>query len=230
MSLRKETIPDDGCLSRSQEDFSITSGNVQVLFQDHAQHLVKLIGEYEFAYGCVAWLTDFEILKALSKVSTQIIVQKEDFLRPDLDTRWNKQKLRQAYNNVRCREERYDIDGLVADLSVCGDPSMSGIRCMGQCSSQGKKVSPRMHHKFLVLGRRENSQRGDLCKRPVPEIVWTGSFNFTWNAGMSIENAVIIRDEKIARAYFNEWQQIFALSEPLDWNEEYVAPEYRIGT
>lgn len=31
-------------------------------------------------------------------------------------------------------------------------------------------------------------------------------------------------------AFLNEHHQLFGLSEPLNWTEDWVAPEYRIGT
>ena len=49
-------------------------------------------------------------------------------------------------------------------------------------------------------------------------------------ATKSLENTVIIHSKKVAQAYFNEWAQITALSEPLDWESEWSAPEWRIGT
>lgn len=63
-----------------------------------------------------------------------------------------------------------------------------------------------------------------------PYAVWTGSFNFSDNGTKSFENAVVIEDVAIAEAYLEEWGQIAALSEPLDWSSEWMAPEWRIGT
>jgi len=63
-----------------------------------------------------------------------------------------------------------------------------------------------------------------------PYAVWTGSFNFTKNAGFSLENAVIMRNPKIVNAYLLEWANVEAISEPLDWENDWVAPEWRIGT
>jgi phosphatidylserine/phosphatidylglycerophosphate/cardiolipin synthase-like enzyme len=60
--------------------------------------------------------------------------------------------------------------------------------------------------------------------------VWTGSFNFTYTGTRSFENAIYIEDPEVSRAYFNEWEQIAALSEPLDWESPYVAPQWRIGS
>ncbi len=61
-----------------------------------------------------------------------------------------------------------------------------------------------------------------------PYAVWTGSFNFTHNASRSFENAVYIEDEKIAQAYVDEYVQLLALSESLDWESECAEPDMRI--
>ncbi|HEY9640318.1 MAG TPA: hypothetical protein V6C57_07530 [Coleofasciculaceae cyanobacterium] len=63
-----------------------------------------------------------------------------------------------------------------------------------------------------------------------PYAVWTGSFNMSENATKSLENAVYIQDKAIARAYYNEWAQIEALSEPLDWETAWSEPEWRVGS
>jgi len=60
--------------------------------------------------------------------------------------------------------------------------------------------------------------------------VWTGSYNISKTAAKSLENVVIIHDKMVAEMYFNEWSQITALSEPLDWESEWCDPEWRIGT
>jgi hypothetical protein len=66
--------------------------------------MLDIIKQFENGaiFGCVAWLTLIPILKALSKCdNVQIIVQKEDFLRPDLDQNKNnkwKEDLRKFSN------------------------------------------------------------------------------------------------------------------------------------
>lgn len=35
---------------------------------------------------------------------------------------------------------------------------------------------------------------------------------------------------KLAALYATEWSRVLALSEPLDWSSEYVAPEWRFGS
>jgi hypothetical protein len=93
-----------------------------------------------------------------------------------------------------------------------------------------------MHHKFVVFCKTDvrtvtlvdamTESRATIR----PYAVWTGSFNFTANGSASFENAVYLTDPPLVAAYFEEWGQVVALSEPLDWRDEWVAPEWRIGT
>jgi phosphatidylserine/phosphatidylglycerophosphate/cardiolipin synthase-like enzyme len=87
---------------------------------------------------------------------------------------------------------------------------------------------PRMHHKFIVFCRNEESTSG--YSNYEPYAVWTGSFNFTKNAGFSFENAVFLRDERLAMAYFREYAEIAAISEPLNWDSEWIQPQWRDGS
>lgn len=57
-----------------------------------------------------------------------------------------------------------------------------------------------MHHKFLV-GVRDG----------VPEWVAIGSFNITKGAMNNFENMMLIKDEKLATCYFEEYQRLNAL-------------------
>ena len=59
-----------------------------------------------------------------------------------------------------------------------------------------------------------------------PYAVWTGSFNFTRNATMSFENAVVLYDPNIVRAYYHEYGQIVFLSESLDWTKSWMNADY----
>lgn len=89
-----------------------------------------------------------------------------------------------------------------------------------------------MHNKFLVFGEfKTDAVGGDgYPVKFIPKKVWTGSFNFTKNAGRSFENVVIINNAKIAEAYSCEFAQIFALSEELDWKSSWIEPIFRVGT
>ena len=173
-----------------------------------------------------------------------IIVQKEDFLRPDsYDTNNYYKDLRNAYNALPTRFSRYEVEHeIVPNLSVCGDVMIEPIRCMGNHNSDKSPAFPRMHNKFLVFTDNiEHEVDASDTPNELPyqyttlgisddACVWTGSYNLSYTATKSLENAVIIHNKDIAQAYFNEWGQITALSERLNWESEWCEPEWRIGT
>jgi hypothetical protein len=87
-----------------------------------------------------------------------------------------------------------------------------------------------MHHKFFVMCDVEVDAEFHMPTKIVGRSVWTGSFNPTANGTKSRENAVLIASDEIAQAFLREWFQVYAISEPLDWESEWCQPEYRIGT
>ena len=88
-----------------------------------------------------------------------------------------------------------------------------------------------MHHKFAVACTVSMKTH---YEHEYPEFspysTWTGSFNPTINGTMSRENAVVIESKTVSQFYLEEWQKVFAMSEPLDWSSEWCSPEWRIGT
>lgn len=209
---------------------------VDAIFKDIEPRLIDIIKEFENGaiFGCVAWLTSVPILKALSKCNNvQIIVQKEDFLRPDLyhnkNTRW-KMEIQKLYNDLKCESERHMFRHPMGRLSFATDPTVDAIRCVGNHNSDKNPAFPRAHHKFLVFCNIKNSSEFEYS----PVALWTGSFNFTKNATYSFENVLYMTDKSgnnsIINAYLNEHHQIFALSEKLDWEYEWTTPEFRLGT
>ena len=214
-------------------DHNIRSGNTNVYFRHLKSKLIGHINEYSIMVGCVAWLTDFDILRALSSKESSIIVQKEDFLRPDLQSnRFNwKNTLRMAYKSLHFDYERYAFhDNVLSHMSICADPSIEPVRCVGNFNSGKKPAFPRMHNKFIVFCKYKPEDNDDVWGSIIPCAVWTGSFNFTKNAGYSFENALFINNPDIAMGYFKEYGFIAGLSEPLDWTSKWCEPEWRIGT
>lgn len=237
INLNRLMLETDG-MPDHQSDYGVASadGKVEVVLKNLTYRLIRLIDQYPASVGCVAWLTNYDILDALARQKqVSMVVQKEDFLRPDMGARsdW-KDTLRRKYNALRCGE-RYDHSHgncVVEGLSYCGDPTLEGVRCVGNRNTDKNPAFPRAHHKFIVLGEmlEEKGPHGYPHSTFKPAAVWTGSFNFTVNAGNSFENAVILREPKLVDAFYQEWAQIVALSEPLDWTSEWVAPEWRIGS
>jgi hypothetical protein len=217
---------------------SCSFSHIEVIFRNQEKKLIGIINEYKnhAVFGCVAWLTSVPILNALSGCKhVQIIVQKEDFLRPDVGVnnrnKW-KNELQALYRRVKCGFARYEFKEPIRNLSVCCDPSVEAIRCVGNYNSDKSPAFPRMHHKFLVFCK--ITERGNDIIDYKPVAVWTGSFNLTHNATMSFENNLYLVDQSgenyILNGYLYEHHQIFALSEQLNWTSEWVEPEFRIGT
>lgn len=253
-------------------DFSTESNGVSVYFKKLEEHLVEHIKKADAVFGCVAWLTSEPILQALKGKQVAIVVQKEDFLRPDGDVNRWRQKLQKLYGDLHRGMSRQDVPGVAelchgfgeAGLSYCGDPGSSSeaaIRCVGNHNADKSPAFPRSHHKFVVFGRyvpllgagdlantyrrrwddesqsEDGALEGGVPGEPPSQArvlqlygVWTGSFNFTANASNSFENAVYLEDKSIVRAFTREFAQVFALSEPLDWESQWCEPQWRIGS
>lgn len=238
LSLHNLLIDIDGEAGQPLTDFSTKIKNpifddVEVIFRNQENKLIGLINEFSSGaiFGCVAWLTSKPILKALANCqNVQIVVQKEDFLRPDIGVKSNdnwKKELWTLYNNLKCDLTRYDFNEPVSSLSVCGDPTVDAIRCVGNHNKDKNPAFPRAHHKFLVFCKMVDGKY-------IPIKLWTGSFNLTKNATMSFENAIIFTDNsgqsELISSFLKEHHQIFSISENVDWTENWATPEFRIGT
>lgn len=211
-------------------DHSTTSadGSVAVYFRGIEAALVRHIEAADVVVGCIAWLSSKPVLRALSgRRAVALVVQKEDFLRPDLGQREPRVRsdLRPLYDALPQGLQRFQYPDLVGSLSVASDPTMEPVRCIGSLNGDRRPAVPRAHHKFAVFCR----LGGDDAPKIEPYEVWTGSYNWTANATRSLENAVVLRDASVVRAFYREWEQAYAVSEPLDWDSPWVMP-LRIGT
>lgn len=242
INLHDLSIVVDSGPSQLLDDYSTKTTSphfdtVEVVFRNQESRLLDIVKSFENGaiFGCVAWLTSTPILQALGKCkNVQVIVQKEDFLRPDIDTgnidKW-KSELWSLYSKIKCEMDRHDFREPICNLSVCGDPTVDGIRCVGNHNLDRKPAFPRAHHKFLVFCNIVKTKKRTSY---VPVALWTGSFNLTKNATNSFENVLFFTDEsgnnEIINAFLNEHHQIFALSETLKWSNVWAAPEFRLGT
>jgi hypothetical protein len=210
---------------------------VTAFFGNLEAALCEAISNHRFVVGCVAWLTNRKVLSALSRPShgVQLVVQKEDWLRPDCNAgrldNW-KTGLRELYDDLECGIDRYSLSQLLGMpyLSTGWEVDEIAVRCAGNHNSAKSPAFPRMHHKFFVLCDVTVDDEYGMPSGIIPRGVWTGSFNPTANGTRSRENAVLIEGVSIAAAYLKEWFQVYAISEPLDWESEWSEPQYRIGT
>lgn len=232
-NLNNFQIPNDGDYASKPSDNSIeTTIGVSVYFRDIESKLIKHITEADATFGTVAWLTNDAILDALAQLSNvSIIVQKEDFLRPDVNSSKNwKKDLRKKYSKLRCNLLRCSFANTLGEMSICSEPGIDPIRCVGNHNRDKKPAFPRMHNKFLVFAKVLSGASEHELKVIQPYAIWTGSFNFTKNATNSLENALYITEPSIVKAFFDEYGQIASISESLDWTSDWAEPEWRIGT
>jgi hypothetical protein len=208
------------------------TAGIDVHFQGLEGVVAAEIRRWPVVVGCMAWLTNEAILTALGeRRAAQIIVQKEDFLRPDAGA-WSADRQRSLYEKIPGVGKS---DGGLW-YNYCGEDYVEGVRCLGICLDRSA-TPPRMHHKFLVFCStfdppEENPDSTDLhdSRSIRAECAWTGSFNATKNGTRSLENGVLIRNPRVAEAYYQEWKTLLGLTEPLDWQSTYLNPEYRLGT
>jgi len=242
INLHQLRIPVDGDADQPLQDYSTKIASpkmdsMEVIFRNQEQRLLKLIKEFKNGgiFGCIAWLTSFPVLKALASCkNVSIIVQKEDFLRPDINikntVRW-KADLWTLYNGITCEMERHQFKSPMGDLSFAAGTQVDGIRCVGNHNYEKLPAFPRAHNKFLVFCKVKNENDKTEYN---PVAVWTGSYNITKTSTESFENVLYFTDlsgsNAIINAYLMEHHQIFALSEPLNWESVWTSPEFRIGS
>ena len=170
--------------------------------------------------GAVAWITDLDILEALSRRQTLLVIQKEDFLRPDMESRLSneaKQRLHTAYSQLKPFDGTKVSVGPFFQFQNDIYQHLNPIQCFGFYSEKEMFRTPRMHNKFLVFLYKKE-------KLYYPQKVWTGSLNLTQLSMHSLENAVLISDENIAAAYAEEAQNIYLNSEELNWKNNWINP------
>ena len=155
-----------------QHDHGCVSANVEIVFRNHRKRLLRLFQEAReeglVCLGAVAWLTDFEVLDAMATLPSSVVVQKEDFLRPDSPTGAGGQRdgwrdvLREHYTAVAesARHDpgfcRYNFPPPLGDMSLLGDHTIAGGRCVGARNARGaggNRQQPLMHHKYLVFAK-----------------------------------------------------------------------------
>lgn len=238
----------DGVFDTAAEDYSCVdySGSMNVVFRGHKKKLMGLIGSHssegKFIFGAVAWLTEFDVLDALASAVTagafvQFVVQKEDFLRPELSMKASKWKslLHSKYDKLGCRPfddlcvyHLYETPYSIARGG--GRPNIDAIRCVGNHNSDNSPAFPRMHDKFVVFGSYSITDDSGSVSF-LAETVWMGSYNFSMSATQSFESVIILRNAELANtAFLKEFRLLLSLSEPLNWQSEWVCPQFRIGT
>ena len=104
-----------------QQDYSCEAEgvNIQVFFNNHKAQILKYIDKYNSVIGCISWLIDFDVLRALTKKKfVSIIVQKGNFLRPFHNTQSSHfQETKELYKMLPSSDRRL-LPFFVPNLSL----------------------------------------------------------------------------------------------------------------
>ena len=204
-------------LRNNNDDPCKVSSNIILYFDNLEDNLINHINDAEYVIGCVSWLTNMKIIKALqNKKGVKIVIQKENFMKRDfnysiclnefyINLRKGYKAIPNLFNNIK----NINLDETAPLNQICtnklsDDDYMDGIRCFGFAQNYKK---PLMHHKFLIF----------LDKNLKPYATWTGSYNLTNNANKSLDNGLFITDPKIVEGYIEEFEQILFMSEKINW-------------
>lgn len=201
--------------------------NMHTIYDNIFDNLSRTIPQYPAVVGCMAWLTDFDILDLLKGKVYGIVVQKEEFLRSQ-NTRRD-QILREKYINTMPNGEFLNLTDMHAQhyrIRKIREPIIvTSIRCLGYGMDENSSgFRPFMHNKFLIFGEMTGSFHHNAPPYFEPIAVWTGSLNITNNGRKNMENVTFIQDPTVAKNYYNQWGDIFLLSEQLNWIDEQPSP------
>lgn len=185
-----------------------------------------------FVFAAVAWLTSRPILEELVKarqrnVIVLIIVHKEKWLRRSA----GKSKLfdaetREIYDSLGGYNTAKELEVLLSTFYMPGENwsfndkrqlpglDVAAVRCLGVAA----EWTGRMHHKFLVIGRKLTFF--------TPLKVITGSYNFSSAAAAGLENILIVDNSEVATQYAKEFVTLLLHSEPLDWVNSNMDPTF----
>lgn len=191
---------------------------IQPYFDKLEEHLVGYIEKSSYVIGCVAWLTNKNIIEALENIKgIKIIVNKEEFLNSEMDLsqRFFYKCLRGKYDGMNdmfdmqceccCRNIKNCINfsKLFGDIVKTNNDDKNGaILTCGIVNNFSK-----MHHKFLIF----------FNDKIEPTGLWTGSYNLSNNSNYSLENALYITQQNIIIEYIKEFLAIYPFSEPYNW-------------
>ena len=128
-------------------------GRVVAIFNDLAEACAEFVAGADAVVGCVAWLTNPTVLRTFAKLpAISLIVQKEDFLRPDSGA--SDEELRAAYTMLHGLDR--ELLPQSRDIAYAWGDKIEPVRCVGIENHTQRKAVPRMHHKYLVRLAWEN--------------------------------------------------------------------------
>jgi len=188
---------------RHHKKIKVESDNITFYSGNFVDSIINLIENHTIALGCIAWLSNIEVLKSLKSLDfCSFIVGYENYLFKDKNAngKWP-DRIRTSYRQLNPIPLNM-FNGVLHDK----DGKLDSVKYIG--FSGMKKTY--MHNKFIIFGKVENGKLKPLC-------VWTGSVNFSQNADRLLDNAVLIKDQVIVKCYYDLFQELSTFSEPIDY-------------
>ena len=189
------------------------SGNIQPYFSKIEDELIAHIAKATYVIGCVAWLTNNNIIDQLEKLKgVKIIVSKEEFIssKMQISKRYYYRNLRNSYDKLPdlfesvchcCKKNMVNCPFFIKKIGKVDNIKNGGILTCGIVNNYSK-----MHHKFLIF-----------FDKFEPIGVWTGSYNLSNTSNYSLENALYITDSDVINAYLTEFWTVYEYAENYDW-------------
>ena len=215
---KKNSYTTDFNLMRDENcHHKLINNSIQPYFDNLEKHLVEYIEKSTYVIGCVAWLTNRNIIEALENIcGAKIIINKEEFLSSKMVTG------KKFY--YKCLRGRYnDIPDMFASECLCCSKSIMNCdyfkKIFGTINNLDKNKDgsiltcgivnnfSKMHHKFLIF----------FDSKMNPTGLWTGSYNLSSTSNFSLENALYITNKDIINEYIKEFIAIYSYSEPYNW-------------
>ena len=201
----------------------------EVFFDNISGELKKRISEADAVLGCICYITDTTVLEELSRKDCKIIMQKPKKSEEKETKSFGRDSilmLSSILNNSvnYSKIEHFPKDHFTLDQTA-------PLRMIG--SEAGYSL---MHHKFMIFLRHvETYDKNEVKDQESaftlkPYAVWTGSFNFTYNASRNLENAVLIKDELVVLKYLEEYAFCLSVSEAVETYSSELLPDLTPGS
>ncbi|MGK0236497.1 MAG: phosphatidylserine/phosphatidylglycerophosphate/cardiolipin synthase-like enzyme [Psychroserpens sp.] len=227
---------------------SVSTDDIEIHFDNIEEHIVDLISDSTLFFGCAYTFSNKKIIEALSKKKEKkvCIILDKSMSHQSMSNKSKKDSIYDAleafdFDLQELGDGLFDKDEFFAASLLPRKNNTSPIRVFGGVASYDKQKSdnakvtsgiakpgikadfkfPALHHKFLVCcDKKENGKLKFNC-------VITGSFNFSANAPVCMENIVVIKNEEVVLGFYEEWRRCFIFSEDyFNYDHKKMTPEH----
>ena len=229
-------------LFNEHSNMTSASKDIEVSFCNNENMVISELKKYSAAVGAAPWLTNYKILDSLfnleqgscfivdkQEMEERLTCEKKPKYKSVLNDKTNGEILTEKFNSITPLEFYFRNTYESAEDIECGSTINSQhiknkcrLRFIGFKKTLERKVVPLLHHKIMILGSLDYNDFNFLEFKP--EVVITGSFNFTYGATLNRETIIKISDESIVDAFYLEWLRLYKLSES-DFNNDEMKPE-----